>query len=335
MKTIVVTETEYFKAKPVFDACPPGFVCVPASAAEDLLADAIEESRASHAIVGSEDYAERIYRVLPVGGVLARFGVGHDGIDKRKATAAGILCTNTPGTLDQSVAEHTLALILAAARRLMSMAQNFRQGSWKQELGIELSGRKLAVIGCGPIGLRVATIAASGFGMSVMGYVRKEGRLRDTTGIASFRMSDNYEEAVTGADFVTVHIPGSTDNRHFLNRDRLRRLSGTCWLVNTSRGSVLDEVALYDLLAAHQIGGAALDVFTREPYSPILPDKDLRNLDNAILTPHVASSTVQACARMAAQALWNIEAAEHGRLEDLDLLNPAVLAGSPCVNRGR
>ena len=123
-------------------------------------------------VVGARPYSGALYDALPAGGVIARFGVGHDGIDKARATEAGLLCTNTPGVLNQSVAEHTMLLIAAAARTLIPMSTSMAQRAWDPVMGVELQGKTLAIIGCGGIGRSVARIASLGYGMQVVGCSR-------------------------------------------------------------------------------------------------------------------------------------------------------------------
>jgi phosphoglycerate dehydrogenase-like enzyme len=280
--------------------------------------------------VGVETYRGPLYAALAAGGVIARFGIGHDNIDKPLATARGLLCTNTPGALDDSVAEHTMNLLLAAARHTVAVATALAAGQWVPRLGGELKGRNLAVIGCGPIGQRVAGIAARGFGMNVVGFKRSmadAGRLQRDAGFAA--VTTDFSAAVRTADYVTIHLPSAPATRHFLNRARLALLPAECWVVNTARGAIVDETALFEALAAGRLAGAALDVFDREPYEPAAPGRDLRTLANVILTPHVGSSTREAVARMACRVLQNIRLAEAERHAEMDLLNRAVLA-LPC-----
>lgn len=327
MLKVLVTAPEYDKARCVFEASTShGLMCIRAPAAEVDLASVVREHGARHVIVGVERYAGSLYEALPRGGVIARFGVGHDGIDKSLATSCGLFCTNTPGVLDDSVAELTIALILTAWRRLPKMVAGARQGDWTVEIGGELRGRTLAVIGCGAIGCRVARIASAGFGMNVVGCdvgAVDESRLRKDCGFAE--LSSDYPAAVRDADVVSLHIPANDATRHFMNAERLACLRPEAWLVNTSRGSVLDEAALYDAISAGRLAGAALDVFEHEPYRPVTPDKDLRMLRSVIMTPHIGSSTCQACDRMAMRALENVRLAEEGRYHGMDLINPEVL----------
>jgi phosphoglycerate dehydrogenase-like enzyme len=322
-KTIVaVTETEFARGREAFEAAgATGLACCAVAEEESALAAAIRACGAAHAIIGVRPYAGALYDALPAGAVLARFGVGYDGVDLARATQRGLLCTNTPGVLNQSVAEHTLALILSAVRRIG------RNRGWDQTLGTELAGKTLAVIGCGGIGCRVALIASRGFGLRVVGCKRdlsQAARLQAEFGYAA--VTADFCEAVAGADFVSLHIPASPANRGFLNAERLAMLRREAWLVNTARGAVVDEEALFDALQRGRLRGAALDVFCREPYEPVVPGKDFRLLDNVVLTSHVGSGTVEAARRIGERALQNIRLAMRREFGAMDLLNREVLA---------
>lgn len=328
MARVVVTDLEYRKAQNVFSAATgQGLECLGGPAGESDLAAFVRDRQAKHVIVGVEAYRGPLYDALPKGGVLARFGVGHDGVDKALATQRGIICTNTPGALDDSVAEHTINLLLAAARWTVPTAAGLKAGQWGPILGRELAGKTLAVIGCGPIGRRVAQIASFGLRMKIVGCevldVDAEGMRRDC---GFERITKDFAQAVAEADYVTLHIPSVTATRAFMNRERLARMPRKAWLINTARGAIVDESALYEAIGAGTIAGAALDVFEREPYVPVDPDKDLRTLRNVVMTPHVGSTTQEACDRMAAQALKNIQLAEAGRYGEMNVLNPQVIA---------
>lgn len=328
MAKVAVTAKEFDKAADVFRrAAADGLECVRAPSSEDELAALIRAEGISYAIVGVEVYSGTLYEALPAGGVLARFGVGHDSIDKEKATAHGVFCVNTPGVLDDSVAELTVALVLAAARRMTEVAAAVRAGQFTPLLGGELSGKTLAVIGCGAIGRSVTRIAARGFGMRVIGSeVADVDVERMKTDCGFTRVARQFRDAVVDADYVSLHIPGTPANHHFVNRERLAMIPAGAWLVNTARGSVLDEAALFDAVSRGQLAGAALDVFEIEPYQPVVPDKDLRKLENVLMTPHIGSSTREACDRMARRALRNIRSVQAGRVDEIDLLNPTVIS---------
>ncbi len=304
MPRIAVTEIEYHKGQAVFEAArDEGMECLPAPAAEHELAAFVQDNCIEHVIIGVEPYREALYAALPPGGVIARFGVGMDGVDQGKAAAHGLVCTNTPGALDDSVAEFTIGLLLAAARHLAAATAEMKGGGWRPHIGCELRNRTLAIVGCGAIGRRVARLAAA-FGLRVVGCnpapAPAEALVREW-GFAT--VVAEFAAAVATADFVSLHLPSVAATRHYVDATRLAQLSPHAWLINTARGAVVDELALYDALAAGRLAGAALDVFEHEPYRPAHPGKDLRVLDNVIMTAHLASSTTDACHRMATAAL--------------------------------
>ena len=304
---IVVTEPEFVKAEAIFREAT-GFDVEVSPPGEAELARAIRACGARAAVVGVERYSGALYEALPAGGAISRFGVGHDGIDKARARAAGLVVTNTPGVLDVAVAEHVLALLLAVAKRLPTFAEEARRSIWKPTRTAELAGKTLAVIGCGGIGCRVARMAHVGFGMRVVGCdVRDldEGLLCDRFGIG--RLCRSFAEAVDGAQYVSLHIPATDENRHFVSRDRLASLTPGATLINTARGTIVDEVALFEALSSGALGAAALDVFEEEPYIPQDGTRDLRRLPNVLMTPHMASGTTDACERMARLSLRNVE----------------------------
>jgi phosphoglycerate dehydrogenase-like enzyme len=325
---VAVTRPEYEKGRDEFDRImDEGLFCVPAPPGEKELASAVRNQKARHVICGVEQYRGRLYEALPSGGVIARFGVGFDNINLAKAREHGLLCTNTPGVLDESVAEHVFALILASARNITVLDNSTRSGLWLRKTGIELSGKVLAVIGAGSIGSRVSRIASIGFGMTVIGCEIKEVDWEEKKRLYGFqKLVRDFGEASENADFVSLHLPSGISTRRFMNHERLNQMNRRAWLINTSRGVIIDESALFDALSDHRIAGAALDVFAAEPYVPSDPAKDLRALPNVIMTPHVASNTRDANMRMAKRALKNIILAERGEFEQMDLLNETPTA---------
>jgi lactate dehydrogenase-like 2-hydroxyacid dehydrogenase len=320
---VLVTEPEYRKGEDCF-AAASGLDCRRTSDNEQELAAAVRDAQVKYVIVGNRQYTGPLYDALPAGGVIARFGVGHDGIDKSRATARKLLCTNTPGVLDRSVAEHAMLLIAAASRNLTSALASMASGTWTSSAGGDLAGKTLAVIGCGGIGRAVARIAALGYGMHVVGCTRPDAPA--PAAIDHFeRVTNDFAAAVHDADFVSLHMPAKPDTVGFINRERLTRMSNRAWLINTARGAVVDEGALFEALLAGRIAGAALDVFFREPYVPFDGRGDLRSLTNVLLTPHVGSNTVESNRRMAERALQNIQLAQAGEVGRMDLLNRDVL----------
>jgi phosphoglycerate dehydrogenase-like enzyme len=321
--TVLVTEPEYRRAPWVFESST--LTCVIAPSNEEALAQAIKASGARHVVIGGSPYRGPLYASLEPGAVVARFGVGHEGVDKPLATKHRLLCTNTPSVLDQSVAELTFLLVAAAARHLPAIAGAFQQNRWDMKQGSELSGKTLTIVGAGRIGTAVARIANRGYDMRVVAYRRPQSKALQESSEYFDKVTTDLGTALGEADYVVVLIPGIPENKYFFTRERLTLMRPHAWFINTARGIVVDERVLYDVLAEKQIAGAAIDVFEREPYQPLDPERDLRTLPNVILTPHVGSHTPEANGGMASRALQNILHAEAGEFSRMDLLNPEVL----------
>lgn len=335
-ETVIVTEKEFRKAEAIFRKADSDRI-IPAAENEAALSAAVLKEGARAVIIGVERYTGSLYRALKVAGggrgsVIARFGVGHDGVDKVLAQENGSVVCNTPGVLDLSVAEHVMWLIGCLARRVSQSEADFRSGNFVGETGGELNGKRLGILGFGRIGRRVATMAHFGFGMRVWAAnstgVEKLEELEQRSlaeickayGIELY--TNKAEQILAECDYVSLHLPAIPATRHFINGDRLSLLKRTASLINTARGWVLDEAALYDALTNKQIVGAALDVFEHEPYRPVVPEKDLRKLSNVVLTPHIGSNTQEANRRMAEACLINIDHFFAGRLDQLTAVNP-------------
>jgi lactate dehydrogenase-like 2-hydroxyacid dehydrogenase len=325
---VLVVEKEYQKGRAAFEVCD-GFRLIVAPAEEEELAALVLRENARAAIVGMHPYQGPLYQALAEvaggrGALIARFGVGHDNIDKALARQHGCTVCNTPGALDVSVAEHTLWLIGAFVRQLVAGDVTVRRGQWSSAPGVELRGKTLGLIGFGRIARQVAAIAHFGFGIRVLAAGRssaEEWAARHGDDLATAekvcgldRYTTDVEAILGSADFVSLHLPASPENRHFINAARLAAMRPSALLVNTARGSVVDEAALFDALANGRIAGAALDVFEHEPYRPVAPEKDLRTLPNVLLTPHIGSNTAEANRRMAEKCLENVQAFFAGKL---------------------
>lgn len=326
MKPVIcVTEREYAKAESIFSKSGD-IKCIPAPSSESELAMSISRNRAFGAIVGVEAYENLLYSALPRGGIISRFGVGHDGIDKSKATQSGIIVTNTPGVLNDSVAEHTIWLIGALARNIAEYNQNIRNAKWFSSSGFEVREKTLLILGCGQIGCRVAKIASFGMGLNVIGYDTSDFNTQEMKikwGIK--KISSSIDDIIGSADFVSVHLPLNRYTYHYVNKSLLSKMSNHSYLINTARGDIVDEIALFDAVISGQIAGAALDVFHNEPYMPVNPEKDLRKLSEVILTPHVGSNTLEACRKMANRTLAAAKACSERNYAEIDILNPKVL----------
>jgi len=222
--------------------------------------------------------------------VIANIAVGYDNIEVAAARARGIVVTNTPDVLTEAVAEFTWALILGIARRVAEGDRLVRTGAWKGwaldfMLGMELRGKQLGIIGAGRIGRAVAAKAPA-FGMTAV-FARRDMAL---------------DELLVTSDVISIHAPGTAETKHLINRRTLARMKRSAILVNTARGSVVDEEALAWALDQRLIAGAALDVYEREP--EIHPA--LTNHENVLLAPHLGSATRETRTAMAELAVRNV-----------------------------
>lgn len=244
--------------------------------------------------------------------IFVNYAVGFDNIDLEAATARSVFVANVPDVLTNTVAEHAFALLLAIARRIPESDRFSRAGGykgWAPELllGRDVSGKTLGVIGLGRIGLRVARHAVKGFDMRVLYHdvARNEGFEKDAG--AEFR--SDVGDLLRESDFVSIHVPLLPSTRHLINAERLKLMKPTAYLVNTSRGPIVDEAALCDALRSGVIRGAALDVWEHEP----LLTTGLAELENIILTPHTASATEETRQKMGEVAAENIIDALEGK----------------------
>ncbi|PJE73100.1 MAG: D-glycerate dehydrogenase, partial [Candidatus Tagabacteria bacterium CG10_big_fil_rev_8_21_14_0_10_40_13] len=243
--------------------------------------------------------------------IFANYAVGYDNIDLSAAKEHGKIITNTPGVLTETVAEHTFALMISIARRIAEADKFTREGKYKGWspmllLGTDLSKKTLGVIGFGKIGSAVAFHGVKGFGMRVIYYDIKRDENFEHEYDAVFK--ETVEEVLKEADFVSIHVPLLDSTRHLINEERLKMMKPSAYLINTSRGPVVDEQALVEVLKNKKIKGAALDVFENEPKLA----EGLAELDNVILTPHIASATEETRSKMSEMAAENIIAALSG-----------------------
>lgn len=305
----------------------------------DLLAAApgvrlveIEETRARvEAAIAAA--AAIVVRTLPIDAALiaraprlalvARHGVGYDNVDVAALSARGIPLALVGDANSPTVAEHTLYLMLAAAKRGVVRDRAVRDGSWQSGaggLGFDLAGRTVLVVGLGRIGTRVARLCRA-LGMTVLAndpYVPDE----TFAAVGATRVAA-LDEGLRRADVVTLHTPLSDETRHLIGAAALAAMPAHAILVNTSRGGVVDEAALAAALAAGAIAGAGLDVYAAEPPASGNP---LFARDEVVLTPHFAGFTGECWERMSLRCAENVLAAFAGRLDPAVVVNPDVLA---------
>ena len=260
------------------------------------------------------------FDACPTVKVVSNIAVGYNNIDAAEASKRGVMVTNTPGVLDDTTADLTFALLMAAARRITETERRLRNGEWKkgfalqQWLGTDIHHATLGIIGMGRIGQTIAR-RASGFEMNVRYHNRT--RLDDATESKLNVRYASMEAILAESDFVVVMVPYSAATHHLIKAEQLALMKPTAIFINTARGGVVDDLALIAVLKENRIAGAGVDVFEGEPaFNP-----DFLRLDNVVLTPHIGSATQATRMRMAARAAENIAAALTGKIPP-NLVNP-------------
>ncbi len=272
--------------------------------------------------------------------VISRLGTGTDKIDVAAATRRGILVTNVPTFCVEEQADHTMALLLALARKLPQMSQAMSAGAWSKgrsqaSTNQRLAGRVLGLIGFGNSARAVAR-RAQGFGLQVVATRRNMDAPRDDADELGVEMM-GLEEMLAQSDYVSLHLPLTDETYHLLDEARLRTMKPGAYLINTSRGAIVDETALVELLREGALTGAGIDtfegidVFVQEERPP---DHPLLSLDNVILTPHVGAISVQAMQDVTDGGIGNAAAALSGYWPPAEhLVNPGVVPRFPLADR--
>ncbi len=242
--------------------------------------------------------------------VISQMAVGYDNIDVKAAQARGIAVGNTPGVLTDATADITFALLLASARRIVEGVRYIRDDQWvtwhpTSLLGHDVTGATLGIVGLGRIGQAVAKRAAA-FNMTVLAY---GPHLTDEETAQAGTQRVALDDLLRRADFVSLHCPLTPHTRHLINADTLALMQSSAILINTTRGAVVDQAALYDALVNSVIAGAALDVTDPEPMRASDP---LLQLPNITIVPHVGSATIGTRAKMADIAIDNLIAGVNG-----------------------
>ena len=228
---------------------------------------------------------------------IARAGVGVDNIDIPEATRKGILVMNTPGGNTLSAAEHTMAMILSMSRNVVPACNSLKGGAWdrKKYMGNQLNNKVLGVIGLGRIGMAVANMA-KGFNMTILGYDPFAAPTdADKLGV---EVTKTIEEVFKKADYITVHVPRNEQTLNIIDAEQIKMMKPTVRLINTARGGIINEDAVYDALAQNRIAGAALDVYPKEP-----PENTrFTEFESCLVTPHLGASTSEAQIEVAVEA---------------------------------
>ena len=241
---------------------------------------------------GTEPLTVRVMKALPELKVISRCGVGMDNVDLKAAAKRGIAICNTPDGPTLAVAELTLGYVLALLRKINQMDRELREGVWKKRMGKTLKGKKLGIIGFGRIGQAVA---------SVFGPLGVEVAFNDDEVVSNVYQKMPLNKLLAWADILSLHCSKSGGECSFFAADQLGLMKPGSWVINASRGGILDEPALYEMLKSGHLAGAAIDVFEQEPY-----DGPLNQLENVILTPHIGSYAMESRIQMEIDTIKNL-----------------------------
>jgi phosphoglycerate dehydrogenase-like enzyme len=269
-------------------------------------------------VAGAEPYTRRVLAAAPELRVIARTGVGFDAIDLAAATERGVAVTITPGANQDAVAEHAFALLLGLAKRLLPQHGQTVAGRWVRQATVSLRGRTLGIAGLGRIGKAVA-VRAAGFGLRVLAYEPFPDRAfvaRQGVTLVPF------EQLLAESDYVTLHLPLTSESKYLINRKTLALMKPTAYLINTARGGLVCEADLLAALRERRIAGAGLDVFEQEPPG----QNPLFALDNVLVTPHTGGVDEQSRDDMALQAARAVVALSRGEWPAAEVVNPDVRA---------
>jgi glyoxylate reductase len=246
-----------------------------------------------------------VFNAAPKLKIVSQLAVGFDNIDLAEATKRGIYVTNTPEVLTDTTADFAWTLLMAVARRVVEADRYVRSGQWKvawhpaMMVGRDVYGATIGIVGAGRIGYAVAK-RAKGFDMKILFYdVIPRPEIERDFGAKKVDMETLLKES----DFVSIHVPLMKETHHLINTEKLRLMKKTAYLINNSRGPVVDEEALYEALKNSQIAGAGLDVFEQEP---IPLDSPLLKLDNVVVAPHISSASLETRSRMSEMVAENL-----------------------------
>ena len=237
--------------------------------------------------------------------IIANIGVGVDHIDLQSARENNVIITNTPDVLTEATVDVATLLLLSVTRNAFLVEKMLRQGEWKgfsltENLGVDVRGKILGIVGMGRIGKAFAKRAHEVFGMKILYYNRSP--VRDLTFEASVRF--DLDALLEESDVISLHLSSDERNKNIISKSRMKKIKASSFLINTSRGDVIDQAALIDLLEKKKISGAGLDVFLNEPNVPL----SLRQLSNVTLYPHIGSATYETRTKMGMLAVENLMA---------------------------
>jgi D-3-phosphoglycerate dehydrogenase len=237
-------------------------------------------------VAGVDTWDESVFKFATNLKVISRFGVGVDNIDLDKAKEYGIKVTNAPRLNSNAVAELTVSLILNSLRNIVNLHVSTQKGNWDRFVGSELRGKRVGLLGFGNIAQSVAK-KLQGFDVELIAYDKYPNKEIAENFNVTFV---SYNEVLQSSDIVSMHLPHMEETHHFMNKERFEKMKKGSYFINTSRGGLVDERALYEVLKAERLQVAAIDVYEKEPISPT---NRLFELDNIITTPHTAAETYE------------------------------------------
>ena len=258
-----------------------------------------------HAVVSifTQAFDAEMIKAAPHLELIANYGVGFNNIDLKEAKERNIKVTNTPNSVTEPTAEHTLALMLSVARRVSELDRKIRKNEieWgvMKNLGSGLQNKTLGIVGMGRIGQSVARMADV-FGMKILYFSRTSLSPIKESQLLATRVS--FQELLQRADFVSLHVPLTEKTKHLISSKELSLMKPSAYLINTARGAVIDELALVDALKNKHIRGAGLDVFENEP----IISEELKTFDNVVLSPHVGTGTYETRVEIGREVAENI-----------------------------
>jgi glyoxylate reductase len=276
----------------------------------------------------SDKIDAEVFNAAPRLKIVSQLAVGFDNIDLAEATKRGIYVTNTPEVLTDTTADFAWALLMAVARRVAEADRYVRSGQWKVAWhpamlsGRDVYGATIGVVGAGRIGYAVAK-RAKGFDMNILFYDIDPSRTEIEKNLGGKKV--DLDTLLRESDFVTLHPPLIKETHHLINAEKLKLMKKTAYLINNSRGPVVDQNALYEALKKGQIAGAGLDVFEQEP---IPLDSPLLKLDNVVVAPHISSASLETRSKMSEMVADNLVAFFQGK-KPATLVNTDVLKVKP------
>jgi phosphoglycerate dehydrogenase-like enzyme len=288
------------------------------SAPTTPVGDVIEYLQGCSAVVaGGEPYTEEVFASCPDLRLVVRFGVGYDAVDVEAATRHGVVTATTPGTNDWAVADHAMGLVIDLAHGITRADRRIRAGGWGATRGRDVWQSTIGIVGLGRIGKGVAR-RARGFDMRVLAYEPyPDQAFVAANGVELVELDDLLRQS----DFVTLHLPAMPSTHKIINAEKLALMKPTAYIINTARGKLLDEDAVYEAVSSGKIAGAGIDAWTVEPLDQA---ERWAALDNVVLTPHSAPSTGgvwQATWKMMNESI--VEFLQEGK-QPVGILNPEV-----------